>query len=120
MCLGIPGRVVDLIEGCAGQLVLVDVQGAVRKVNAGMLEQPPHPGDWVLLHLGFAVSVIDGAQARRALSGLELMGRPLGEGEGDSDRDSDSDSEWSIAGPATARGAKRSTEPRNVTEAGQS
>ena len=110
MCLGIPGRVVERVEGYAGQLVLVDVQGAVRKVNAGMLEQPLHTGDWVLLHLGFAVSVIDAAQAHRALSGLELMGRPLGEG----------DSEWSIAGPATAREAERSAEPRNVAEVSES
>ncbi|MGX7677743.1 HypC/HybG/HupF family hydrogenase formation chaperone [Jatrophihabitans sp. DSM 45814] len=77
MCLGIPGRVVELVAGYEGQLVLVDVQGAVRKVNAGMLEQPTHPGDWVLLHLGFAVAVIDDAEAQRALSGLELVGRPL-------------------------------------------
>jgi hydrogenase assembly chaperone HypC/HupF len=81
VCLGIPGRVVDLVEGYAGQLVLVDVQGAVRRVNAGMLSQPPQIGDWVLLHLGFAVSVIEPAQARQALAGLELMGRPLDEAE---------------------------------------
>ncbi len=76
MCLGIPGRVIELVEGYEGQLVLVDVQGAVRKVNAGMLEDPVRPGDWVLLHLGFAVAVIDEAAAERALTGLELMGRP--------------------------------------------
>jgi hydrogenase assembly chaperone HypC/HupF len=76
MCLGIPGRVVELVEGYGGQLVLVDVQGAVRKVNAGMLEEPLQPGNWVLLHLGFAVSVIDEAEAHRALYGLELMGQP--------------------------------------------
>ncbi|MCW2492837.1 MAG: hydrogenase maturation protein HypF [Pseudonocardiales bacterium] len=77
MCLGIPGRVVELVEGYEGQLVLVDVQGAVRKVNAGMLEEPLLAGDWVLLHLGFAVSIIDEAEAQRAMSGLELMGRPI-------------------------------------------
>ena len=76
MCLGIPGRVAGIIDGYGGQLVLVDVQGVARRVNTGMLEQPPGPGDWVLLHMGFAVSVIDEAQARQALSGLELMGRP--------------------------------------------
>ncbi|MEP6599918.1 MAG: HypC/HybG/HupF family hydrogenase formation chaperone [Actinomycetota bacterium] len=76
MCLGIPGQVVEIVEGYDGQLVQVDVQGAVRKVNVGMLEVPVRPGDWVLLHLGFAVEVIDEAQAQRAMSGLELMGRP--------------------------------------------
>jgi hydrogenase assembly chaperone HypC/HupF len=77
MCLGIPGRVVELVEGYEGQLVMVDVQGAVRKVNAGMLEEPLHAGDWVLLHLGFAMAIIDEAEAHRAMSGLELMGRPI-------------------------------------------
>ena len=76
MCLGIPGRVVELVEGYEGQLILVDVHGAVRKVNAGMLERPPQPGEWVLLHLGFAVSVVDELEAQRAMSGLELMGNP--------------------------------------------
>jgi hydrogenase assembly chaperone HypC/HupF len=75
MCLGIPGRVVEIVEGYDGQLVNVDVMGAIRRVNAGMLEQPLHPDDWVLLHLGFAVAVIDEAEADRARSGLELMGR---------------------------------------------
>lgn len=75
MCLGIPGRVVEIVDGYDGQLVNVDVMGAVRQVNAGMLEQPLQPDDWVLLHLGFAVAVIDEAEADRARSGLELMGR---------------------------------------------
>jgi len=75
MCLGIPGRVVEIVEGHAGQLALVDVEGAQRRVNIGMLDQPPADGDWVLLHMGFAVEVIDEAKAREALAGLELMGR---------------------------------------------
>ncbi|MDJ0346486.1 carbamoyltransferase HypF [Streptomyces sp. H10-C2] len=75
MCLGIPGRVVEIVEGYAGQLALVDVEGAQRLVNIGMLDDPPSGGDWVLLHMGFAVEVIDEAKAREALAGLELMGR---------------------------------------------
>lgn len=75
MCLGIPGQVVEIVPGYAGQLALVDVQGARRRVNIGMLEQPPADGDWVLLHMGFAVEVIDRAKADEALSGLEMMGR---------------------------------------------
>ncbi|MET1061651.1 MAG: HypC/HybG/HupF family hydrogenase formation chaperone [Aeromicrobium sp.] len=77
MCLGIPGRVIGIADGYAGQVALVDVQGARRQVNIGMLDKPPSAGDWVLLHLGFAVEAIDEAQAREALAGLELMGRPL-------------------------------------------
>ena len=77
MCLVIPGRVVAIADGYAGQVALVDVQGARRQVNIGMLDEPPSAGDWVLLHLGFAVEAIDEAQAREALAGLKLMGRPL-------------------------------------------
>jgi hydrogenase expression/formation protein HypC len=79
MCLGIPGQVVRVLDGYGGQLALVDVSGAERKVNIGMLdvgEQDLSPGDWVLIHLGFAVERIDAAGAKEALNGLELMGRP--------------------------------------------
>ena len=77
MCLGIPGQVVELVEGYGGQLALVDVEGAQRKVNIGMLEyQDLEPGDWVLLHMGFVVERIDAAGAEQAMSGLEMMGRP--------------------------------------------
>ena len=77
MCLGIPGRVVELVEGYAGQLALVDVQGAQRRINLGMLDpdQPAvTPGTWVLIHMGFATEQIDEAGAARALDGLQLMG----------------------------------------------
>jgi hydrogenase maturation protein HypF len=77
MCLGIPGRVVALEEGYAGQVALVDVEGARRQVNIGMLDEQPGAGQWVLIHMGFAVEAIDEATARDALAGLELMGRPL-------------------------------------------
>ena len=79
MCLGIPGQVVQLLEGYGGQLALVDVSGAPRKINIGMLEldeQDLTPGDWVLIHMGFALERIDAAGAEEALQGLELMGRP--------------------------------------------
>lgn len=79
MCLGIPGRVVEIPEGYADQLALVDVEGAQRKVNIGMLDPAPTPGDWVLIHMGFAMEVIDESQAREAMSGLELMVRPMTE-----------------------------------------
>jgi hydrogenase maturation protein HypF len=75
MCLGIPGRVVEIVPGYADQLALVDVLGAQRRVNVGMLDAPPGPGDWVLIHMGFALEVIDAAQADQALEGLELMGQ---------------------------------------------
>jgi len=75
MCLGIPGRVVRILEGNAGQLALVDVLGTARPVNLGMLEDPAlSPGDWVLIHMGFALERIAESAARNALSGLQLMG----------------------------------------------
>jgi hydrogenase expression/formation protein HypC len=77
MCLGIPGRVVEVVDGYAGQLAMVDVQGASRRINLGMLDpsdQPVGPGDWVLIHMGFAIEQIDRAGAERALDGLRLMG----------------------------------------------
>ncbi|MEV4537546.1 carbamoyltransferase HypF [Asanoa sp. NPDC049518] len=75
MCLGIPGQVVELVPGYEGQLALVDVEGAARRVNVGMLDEPPEPGAWVLIHMGFAVELIDRVRARTALDGLELIGR---------------------------------------------
>jgi hydrogenase maturation protein HypF len=75
MCLGIPGRIVELVDGFADQLALVDVQGARRRVNVGMLEAPPLPGQMILIHMGFAMEVIDEAKAEQALSGLEMMGQ---------------------------------------------
>lgn len=77
MCLGIPGQVVELLAGYGGQLALVDVAGARRKVNIGMLDgDPPRPGQWVLIHLGFAVERVSADAAEAAMRGLELMGRP--------------------------------------------
>lgn len=78
MCLGIPGQVVEMVEGYAGQLALIDVLGARNRVNIGMLDldqQNLVPGDWVLIHMGFAVERVDAAGAEQAMAGLELMGR---------------------------------------------
>ena len=76
MCLGIPGKVLERVEGYGDQLALVDVSGAPRRVNIGLLEQPPPAGSWVLIHMGFAVEQVDEAAADQAMAGLELMGRP--------------------------------------------
>jgi hydrogenase expression/formation protein HypC len=76
MCLGIPGRVIRMLDGYEGQLALVDVTGAPRKVNVGMLpEETFSPGDWVIIHMGFVVEKTDRAGAEQAMAGLELMGR---------------------------------------------
>ncbi|ORV10337.1 HypC/HybG/HupF family hydrogenase formation chaperone [Mycobacterium celatum] len=76
MCLGIPGQVVQMLDGYDGQLALVDVAGEARKVNVGMLpDETLVPGDWVIIHMGFAVEKTDRAGAEQAMAGLELMGR---------------------------------------------
>jgi hydrogenase assembly chaperone HypC/HupF len=76
MCLGIPGRVVEMVPGFGDQLALVEVEGAARRVNIGLPDEPPAPGQWVLIHMGFAVELTDPAGAEAAMSGLELVGRP--------------------------------------------
>ena len=76
MCLGIPGQVIRMLDGYEGQLALVDVTGEARKVNVGMLpDETFQTGDWVIIHMGFAVEKTDRAGAAHAMAGLELMGR---------------------------------------------
>jgi hydrogenase expression/formation protein HypC len=76
VCLAIPGEVVEVLEGNDGQLAMVDVVGVKRRVNIGLLaDDPVTPGDWVLIHVGFAMSKVDEAEAAQALSMLEEMGK---------------------------------------------
>ena len=72
MCLGIPGRVVAL--GDNPHLATVDILGEDRTINIGMIEETLAPGDYVLIHVGFAMNKIDAAGAQQALDGLRLMG----------------------------------------------
>ena len=71
MCLAIPGRVVALDDGDG--LATVDVSGVVRRVNVGLLESV-EPGDWVLIHVGFALARVDEEEAQATLSLLQEMG----------------------------------------------
>jgi hydrogenase expression/formation protein HypC len=79
MCLGIPGQIVERdVEH--PDLALVDVSGVKRAVNIGLLdEEEVQPGDWVLIHVGFAMSKIDEAEARSALEFLESIGEAYDE-----------------------------------------
>lgn len=75
MCLGIPGEVVELMAGY-DDLAKVNVAGVRRAVNIGLLEgETLEPGDWVLIHVGFALSKIDEAEAAAALEFLEGIGQ---------------------------------------------
>ena len=74
MCLGIPGEVIELLE--QPDLARVDVSGVRRVINIGLLaDDPPVPGEWVLIHVGFALSKIDEQEAAAALQYLEGIGQ---------------------------------------------
>ncbi|MFL5820316.1 MAG: HypC/HybG/HupF family hydrogenase formation chaperone [Solirubrobacteraceae bacterium] len=75
MCLAIPGRIIDVVDG-ANRLAKVDVAGVQRNVNIGLLdgEGGVGPGDWVLIHVGFAISRVDEEEARATRELLERMG----------------------------------------------
>jgi hydrogenase expression/formation protein HypC len=74
MCLGIPGQVVELLDQHE-HLARVDVSGVGRIINIGLLEDEEiREGDWVLIHVGFAMSKIDEEEARLALASLQMMG----------------------------------------------
>jgi hydrogenase expression/formation protein HypC len=75
MCLGIPGEVVE-IDAERPDLAKVNVSGVRRLINIGLLaDDPPKPGEWVLIHVGFALSKIDEDEAAAALEFLESIGQ---------------------------------------------
>jgi hydrogenase expression/formation protein HypC len=79
MCLAIPGEIVQMVAGSNDQLALVDVVGVKRKINIGLLDDGVVPGEWVLIHVGFAMSKVDEKEAAEALSMLEMMGETFTE-----------------------------------------
>ena len=78
MCLGIPGRIVK-IDDAGKMLATADVSGVKRQVNIACIVDDEHPlescvGDWVLIHVGFAMSRIDEAEAAETLRILTELG----------------------------------------------
>ena len=76
MCLAIPGRIIEVID-VGNRLARVDVAGVQRNVNIGLLDADDGgagPGDWVLIHVGFALSRVDEAEAQATLKLLQGMG----------------------------------------------
>jgi hydrogenase expression/formation protein HypC len=76
VCLAIPGHVVEIVDE-ANRLARVDVAGVQRTVNVGLLDEDgdgARPGDWVLIHVGFALSKVDEAEAEATLRLLREMG----------------------------------------------
>jgi len=74
MCLAIPAQIVRLIPD--SDLATADVSGVKRNVNIGLLDREGvQPGDWVLIHVGFALSKVDEEEARTSLEFLRSMGQ---------------------------------------------
>ena len=76
MCLAIPGHVMELVDE-ENRLAKVDVAGVQRNVNVGLLDEGGDgvaPGDWVLIHVGFAISKVDDEEATATRRMLEGMG----------------------------------------------
>ena len=79
MCLGIPGEVIELMAEHE-DLAMVSVEGVKRAVNIGLLREDSagpldlSPGDWILIHVGFALSKIDEREAKASLEWLTGVG----------------------------------------------
>ena len=72
MCLAIPGQILEVVDE-PNRLARVEVAGVQRTVNVGLLDDAG-PGDWVLIHVGFAISQVDEEEARATRELLEQMG----------------------------------------------
>jgi len=76
MCLAIPGQIVEVVDS-ANRLAKVDVAGVQRTINIGLMDADGAgvaPGDWVLIHVGFAISQVDEDEAIATRRQLERMG----------------------------------------------
>ena len=78
MCLGIPGQIIE-ISDAENLIAKVDVSGVKRPVNIACIVSEEHPaeaciGDWVLVHVGFAMSRIDAEEAQKTLALLDELG----------------------------------------------
>jgi hydrogenase expression/formation protein HypC len=78
MCLGIPGQIVEIVDD-QNRIAKAEVSGVRRNVNIGLLSEGDDAvgiGDWVLIHVGFAMSKIDEDEARQTLEFLQMLGEP--------------------------------------------
>jgi hydrogenase expression/formation protein HypC len=74
MCLGIPGRIVEFVDD-GHQIAKAEVSGVRRNINVGLvLPDGLDIGDWVLIHVGFALSKIDEGEAKRTTDYLTQLG----------------------------------------------
>jgi hydrogenase expression/formation protein HypC len=74
MCLGIPGQIIDIVDD-ANSIAKVEVSGVRRNVSIALVRpEGVGPGDWVLIHVGFAMSKIDELEAYETMKALNSMG----------------------------------------------
>jgi len=74
MCLAIPGKIIELVPGQT-HLGTVEVTGVRRRIDMGLLqEDPPEIGDWVLIHVGFAMTKISERDAMEQMDLLRMLG----------------------------------------------
>lgn len=79
MCLAIPGKIVEISSSDNRDSALVDVVGVRRKIDLGLLQDDmPVPGDWVLIHVGFAMSKISEQDAADQMNTLRMLGEVEG------------------------------------------
>lgn len=74
MCLGIAGQIIEFVSAST-DLVRVNVFGAERVINVGLVaNEGLNPGDWILIHVGFAIAKMDEAEAKASMAFLQGMG----------------------------------------------
>ena len=76
MCLGLPGRIIERSPD-QPEIARVDVDGIVRDVNMTLLDDdPPQPGDWILIHLGFALERMTEEEAQDVFAAAAILSAP--------------------------------------------
>ncbi len=97
MCLGIPGQVIA-IDPVRPDVASVDLGGKARDIGLGLLDgAPPRPGDWIMVHMGFALERMTEAEARDGLDVLTALGQGYdddGFGGGSFDAQVEADDVW--------------------------
>ncbi len=77
MCLGIPGRIIEIVDE-EYDIAKVEVSGVKRNISIALVRpEGIVAGDWVLVHVGFAMSKIDETEAQETLKALKLLGDPF-------------------------------------------
>jgi hydrogenase expression/formation protein HypC len=72
MCLGVPGEIVEVPADLGGDIAVVRVRDALKRVNVGMLTAPATPGCWVVVHMGFGMETITAEEAHEIMGKLSM------------------------------------------------